>query len=261
MTEVAQKTDEILEGLLNRISPVGTRQRKLKVMVYSEPGAGKSVFMGTAPKNLVLDVEDGLSSLSNHPDMVKDSVAELPYKSFFQAEELIKRLQDDVPQLAQFETFSVDSMSELHKRGLAEVVEREWKKNPLAVNRYVAETEHHTENNEHIRRLVSSLRDLDRNIIITAHARTVQQKNGSIKVYPDFSEKLANTLAGIVDIVGYMEKREIEGKVVRVMRLHSNGLVTAKSRIGGFPAEIQNPTWDILWDGFQKHLAKEAESK
>lgn len=258
-TAAAPQVDEILQSLMARITPVGTRTRRLKLMIYSEPGCGKSVLAASAPNNLIVDVEDGLASLSNHPDTVKDTVYELPYKSFFQVEELIKRLNDEVPELKHIETVTIDSMSELHKRGLAEVVEREHKKSPLLVNKFVAETEHHTENNEHIRRLVSSLRDLDRNIIITAHARTVQQKNGSIKVYPDFSEKLANTLAGIVDIVGYLEKREIAGKVTRVLRLHSNGLVTAKSRIGGFPDEIQNPSWDILWDGFQAHLAKEAK--
>jgi hypothetical protein len=126
-------------------------------------------------------------------------------------------------------------------------------------NRFVAETEDHTENNEHIRRLVDALKDLDRNIVITAHARTVAQKNGSIKIYPDFSEKLSNTLAGMMDIVGYMTMREVEGKTVRVLRVRSNGLITCKTRFTNMPDELINPTWDMIEQYRDEFLASNPE--
>jgi hypothetical protein len=256
----AEVQDEILAALLGKIKPATSTKEHLKVLLYSKPGQGKSTFLGTAENSLILDDEDGLASLSNHPDIVKESAKAYPYKSFEGTEILIKYLKDRNPAFDWVETFSVDSMSTLHKKGLEEVTEREWRKNPLANNRYKAETDHHTENNEHIRRLVSSLNDLDRNIILTAHARTVEPSNQPPSTFPDFSEKLANAIAGIVDMVVYMEIREIEGEPRRVFRFHTQnnakGQILAKSRIGGFPEEAMDVTWDDFLRKFQDHLAK-----
>jgi len=253
-SESEQPVDPILDAILNRIVPVKSkeRRRKLKVLIYSDPGCGKSVLAGTAPDNLFVDAEDGLVSLDNHPDLIPDTVYAYPYKSFRGFEAMVQKLNENPVELSHIKTVTIDTISELHKKGLQEVTEREWEKSPLANNRYVAETEHHTENNEHIRRLVSSLRDLDRNLILLSHARTVEPKGRPAKTYPDFSEKLANTLAGIVDIVGYMYLKEVEGKTVRVLRLQGDGVVVAKTRIGGYPDELINPTWNDLWECFQK---------
>lgn len=253
-TEPEKPQDDILNAILNRIAPVKSKQRrrKLKVLIYSDPGCGKSVLAGTAPDNLFIDAEDGLISLDNHPDLIPDTVYAYPYKSFIGFEAMVQKLNENPPELAHIKTVTIDTISELHKKGLQEITEREWAKSPMANNRYVAETDHHMENNEHIRRLVSSLRDLDRNLILLSHARTVEPKGKPAKTYPDFSEKLANTLAGIVDIVGYMYLKEVDGEVVRVLKLQGDGIVIAKTRIGGYPDEIVNPTWSSLWDAFLK---------
>jgi hypothetical protein len=212
-----------------------------------------------APHNLFIDAEDGLISLDNHPDLIPDTVYAYPYKSFVGFEAMVHKLNEAPPELAHIETVTIDTISELHKKGLQEVTEREYFKSPMANNRYVAETDHHMENNEHIRRLVSSLRDLDRNLILLSHSRTVTPKNQPAKTYPDFSEKLSNALAGIVDIVGYMYLKEVDGEVVRVLKLQGDGVIVAKTRIGGYPDEIVNPTWDMLWQVFQK--ASEAHDR
>lgn len=266
MTEVvspngtAAEVDDVLAQIMGRIAPAGEAKSNLKVMVYSEPGGRKSSFCGSAPNNLIVDTEDGLTALKNPAaGLDLSTVSVLPFKSFYQVEQLVDRMNKDVPQLAQFETLSIDTMSELHKKGLAEITEREFEKAPASRNRFVAETEDHTENNEHIRRLVSSLRDLDRNLIITAHARTVQQKDKSIKIFPDFSEKLANTLAGMMDVVAYVEKKEINGEIHAVWWCDSNGYITAKNRIG-LPAQIVDPTWETIWEFFEKHKATEAKA-
>lgn len=238
--------DPILDMLMSKIKPVSAIKHKRKILIYSEPGAGKTVFSATAPGNLILDVEDGLSSINNHPELAASTRA-IPFKTWATAEQLILRLHENAPALADVETFTIDSASELHKKGLAETVQREWAKSPSLKNKYVAETEEHTENNEHIRQLISSLRDLDRNIIITAHARRIERKDKSFIILPDFSEKLAKTLAGIVDIVGYLELKEVNGKVERVLTLRSEGNIMAKTRFGAHPAQMVSPTWDKLF--------------
>lgn len=242
-------TDPVLAALLAKMKPVAKRKKFLKIMIYSDPGAGKTTFLGTAPNNFIMDVEDGLSSLDNVPHLLAEGVQVLPYNNFEALKRTVETFHNAPPQLANFETFSIDSASELHKRGLAEITERDFQRNPLN-NRYVAETDQHMENNEHIRRLISSLRDLPMNLIVTAHARTIEPKGQAARTFPDFSEKLANTLSGIMDIVGYMHLKEVDGETKRVLRVHSNGTIAAKTRIGGLPEEIVDPTWSKLWDAF-----------
>lgn len=260
-TSAAAEVDSVLDAILGRIAPAGESKNNLKIMVYSEPGGRKSSFCGSAPNNLIVDTEDGLTALMNPAAGLDLSTVDvLPFKSFYQVEQLVDRMNKGVEQLSKYETLSIDTMSELHKKGLAEITEREFQKAPASRNLYVAETEDHTENNEHIRRLVSSLRDLDRNLIVTCHARTVQNKDKSIKIYPDFSEKLANTLAGMMDVVAYVEKKEVEGQIQVIWWCDSNGNVTAKNRIG-LPAQLVNPTWETIWEYFEKHNALKAHKE
>lgn len=234
---------EFLDLLLDKIEPITKSKTKLKIMIYSDPGAGKTTFAGQIPNNLIIDAEEGTQSILNHPELMAEGVARLPYKTFEGLERTIEEFHKNQTALEKFTTISIDSLSNLHKRGLAEVTEREWKKNPTLTNRYVAETEHHTENNEHIRRLVQQMCDLPQNIVLTAHKRLIEPKNMPAKTFPDFSEKLANTISGMMDIVAYMYITEIDGVEKRVLKFHPSSGIAAKCRWAAFPDNMVDPTW------------------
>ena len=250
---LAVQTDAVLNAILGKLKPPDEQPKYFKMLIYGPSGHGKTTFMGTAPDNIIIDIEDGLASLANHPDFISDSLQVFPYKSFESLEVVISKFMEQPEELKHLKTMSIDSVSDLHKRGLAETVERDWKRSPTLNNRYVATTEQQMENNERIRRLVSSLRDLPMNLILTAHDRTIEPKNRAAKTFPDFSEKLANTIAGIVDVVVYLSIKEIEGKSVRTLRFHSDGNIAAKTRISGFSEEIINPNWNDIYSIFQKN--------
>jgi hypothetical protein len=255
---VKPPVDEVLQRLLSYVKKPGETEHRqwLKVLIYGPMGSGKSVLLAQAPKPLIVNVEKGLLALRNHPDLINmDEVYPMEYKNFQQLESFIAKSNQNLPELAFYETFGVDSMSELHKRGLAATVQREFKANSYGRNLYRAETDDHTENNEHIRQLVSSMRDLNRHVVLTAHHRTVQQKDGSIKTYADFSEKLANTLAGIMDVVGYLSIEDVDGQEVRQLRVRTDGYIACKTRLEALPDVITNPTWSVLWDAFQKQIS------
>lgn len=262
-TAPAEETvDEVLAALEARISPVSMKQTRGKFFFYGPPGSGKTVLAAQAPKPLIVDVERGTLSINNHKDSIDtDNVAVLEYKSFRQLELLIKKLNEGA--FPEIETVIIDSMSELHKRGLQEITEREWRngngrnKDGVKRNRYVPETEDHTENNEHIRRLTSSLRDLNRNLVVISHHRTKDGKDGGLAaIYPDFSEKLANTLMGIFDAIGYLSIERKNQQEVRTLRVRTDGKIACKTRLGALPDVIEDPTWDVLWDA----VLKQAES-
>lgn len=251
----APPADDFLSALLDKITPVGdSKPAPLKMLIYSEPGCGKTTLEGQIPGNLIIDTEKGRITLDenkkHNPDLVAEDVNILPYKSMEGLVRTIKALHDAPPQLDHVKAFTIDTLNNLHKRALAEITEREHDKNPIDNNRFVPKTEDYTEVNEVIRRLCQLAVDLDRHVIFMAHSKTVEPKGKPAKTFPDFSEKLANTVAAMVDVVGYMYMTEIDGEVKRVIKFKPSSGVTAKSRLTQLPDNMIDPTWEKIWNAY-----------
>lgn len=246
----APSPEDILNDIMGNIGEGIGHGSKLKILIYGDPGSMKSSLAATAPNNLVADLEDGLMAAKFSPHGVADNVRPYPWMGFENFANLIGTFLSNPPELDWVETFTIDTFTELHRRALAEITEREWRRRPGSVNRYVPETEHHMENNERMLRMIRALRDMNRNLILLTHATTVEPKNKPAKTYPDFSEKLANKIEGMMDAVGYAEKKVIEfpegKKLCQVVKFRTDDGVHAKTRIP-LPAEMINPTMaDIL---------------
>lgn len=246
----APSQEDILNSIMGNIGEGIGHGSKLKILIYGDPGSMKSSLAATAPNNLVADLEDGLMAAKFSPHGVADNVKPYPWQGFENFSNLIGTFLNNPPELDWVETFTIDTFTELHRRALAEITEREWRRRPGSVNRYVPETEHHMENNERMLRMIRALRDMNRNLILLTHATTVEPKNKPAKTYPDFSEKLANKIEGMMDAVGYAEKKVIEfpegKKLCQVVKFRTDDGVHAKTRIP-LPAEMINPTMaDIL---------------
>lgn len=253
------KVDEVLQALLGKMTDIDDTKPALKIMVWGDPDAGKTTFAGTVPNALIVDAEDGMTSLKNHPDLIAGGSKRYPYNTFAGFEVLLQYLKEGNPAFDWVETLIVDTFSTLHKKGLAETREREFRKAPSLVNRYKAETEHHTENNEHIRLLLDTMASTRRNLVVLAHSRLVEPKNMPAKTFPDFSEKLSSALVSMVDICAYIEKREVDGEIKRVWRFRTDSNTMTKCRVGGLPDEAVDVTWPQLWTKWEEHLASGKE--
>jgi phage nucleotide-binding protein len=245
------EADSILDALMGRITTVDNKSKYLKILVYGNPGTGKTVFTATAPSPLIIDVEKGAHSINNHPNL--RNAKALEYKSLFQVEQLIKYLGADAPQLAEFKTIVVDSFSELQKRDLDAIVKEEAEKDANR-NKFLPIGPDYNVNTEHMRMIASALRDLDRHIIVTCHVKEEKDETtGRILRRPNLTPKLAGTLAGIFDVVGYMATSGSGENTTRTLQVHPTADVTAKTRIGNLPAVIENPTFDAIYTAFTTH--------
>lgn len=242
-------TNNFLDLLLDKIEPMDQARPNFKMLIYSDPGVGKTDLLGQIPNNLIVDSENGFETIL-YSDRRADNVQRLPFKTFQGLEMAVEEFHKNPEPLRKFKNISIDTVSNLHKRALADVIKREHGKAPSLINEYVAETEHHTENNEHIRQLVQSLCDLDRNVFLTCHARNLEPKGKPSKTFPDFSEKLANTLSGMMDVVAYMYIADIEGEEHRVLKFHPSSRIVAKARGRGknLPDNMVDPTWEKIND-------------
>lgn len=236
-------TNAILQGIMSKIGPVGTHSH-LKLMIFGDPGSTKSSIGASASDNLIVDAEDGVMAAKQSPWGIADNVQTYPWQGFDDFRNLVWTLAQNPPELNWIKRITIDTLSEVHKQGLQEIMMREKARRP-SINEFVPETEHHTENNERIIRLVRALRNLDRDLIIITHARTVEPKGKAAKTYADFSESLSNKIMAMMDVVGHMSWKIIDNQAVPVMRLISDGQVHAKNRIG-LPEEIINPNFDMI---------------
>lgn len=227
----------------DRIQTVSEKPPYLKLLVYGEPGVGKTVFAAGSPNPLFIDAEHGTLSLLNHPEL--KNVLVLPLHDWAEIEKLFWELQAGA--FPEVETIVIDSISELQKRQMDDLL-REAAKQDLKRNPYLPFQQDYKINTEVLRRLVVSLRDLDRNLIVTAHATEQQdESDGRIYLRPAVTPKLSSTLTGIMDVVGYLSLDiDKEGNQTRRLQTMPSKRVIAKSRLN-LPPVIENPTFaDLL---------------
>ena len=229
-------TDEILAKLMSRISKPEVLSSNLKVMVYGEPGVGKTTFASTAPNCLFIDVERGSRVL------VSSGVDVLEYVSIEQIEKFIDYLVRDDPAFAKYDTIAFDSLSEMQRRLLDQQLDRSSK--TIGAPVYKAEWGHYGENTQRLRALMSRFRDIPKNLIVTAQAKQDKDEStGIMLMRPDLTPKLSATVTAMFDVVGYLR---INAKGERIMQVQPSKTVVAKSRVTTLQKEIINPTWDTI---------------
>ena len=240
-------SNDFLDYMLGKFEPIEEQKTNFKMLIYSDPGVGKTDFLGQIPNHLIVDSEEGTESIM-YSERRASNVQRLPFKTFEGLEKVIEEFHKNPEQLKHIKNLSIDTLSNLHKRGLAEVMKTAYDKAPSLNNKYLAETEHHTENNERIRQLVQAMVSLERNVFLTVHKRTIEPKNQTARTFPDFSEKLANTIAGMMDVVAFMYIANIDGENKRVLKFQPTDAIVAKARGRGkdLPDNMIDPTWDKI---------------
>jgi len=242
--QAAEEVDSILAKLMERIAPVGNAPKYRKVMVYGPPGTGKTTFCASFPKPLIVDIERGTMSLLNNPEYRNTAVLE--FRSVAQLELLIKKLGEGAFG-DQFETIVIDSFSELQKRDLDDIL-RAAAATDASRNKFLPTGPDYNVNTEHMRQIASALRDLPMNVVVTSHVKEEKDDaTGRVLLRPNLTPKLAGTMAGIFDVVGFLTVNGTGEAATRTLQVHPTASVVAKCRVGGLKPIVEDPTFDRLF--------------
>lgn len=247
-------------GISEKISTVSEKPPYLKILLYGEPGTGKTVFSAGAPSPLFVDVEHGTRSLLNHPELQHTPV--LPMREWEEIEELFWEMRaGEDESLNAIETVVIDSISELQRRQMDEILKGAASKDANR-NPYLPYQQDYKLNTEVLRRMVVSFRDLEKNLIVTAHSTEQQDQNdGRVFLRPAVTPKLSQTLTGIMDVVAYMGVEvDKSGEQKRYLQVMPSRNILAKTRIGGLDPIIENPTFQHLLDANAATLKVPAEA-
>lgn len=234
---------QVLDALLAEIAPIEQKHSRLKVLIYGDPGTGKTVFAASAPAPILIDVEGGSLSLRNHPEL--STVEVMRYVNVRQLELFAAAANDSTGPFGKYETVIIDTFSELQKRDIDDIVKADFRKNPGREPFPIGPD--YNKNTEHLRQIAAAFRDLDKHLVVICHGKDEKdERTGTILTRPNLTPKLASTMMGIFDIVGHMTATGEGETRKRHLQVHPTPQVQAKTRIGGLPPVLENPTFDTL---------------
>lgn len=216
----------------------------INLLVYGEPGVGKTRLAGSASKVpqmspvLLMDFEGGTLSLAD--DYSDVNVVRL--QSWTAVDRLYGALYDKNP----YRTIVCDSLSETQKFSMSQimrdVVAKDSDRDPD-----IASLREWGKNGEQIRRLVRAFRDLPCHTIFTCLvSEDRDERTNSWKTRPGLPGKLKGEVAGYVDIVMFMYKKEVgklsEREIKTLALTEGTERQVAKDRSGKLPAIMESPT-------------------
>lgn len=199
---------------INLKSTSDVHSNGVKMLVYSQSGAGKTTLIKTLPNPIIISSESGLLSLEdcNIPYIEVNDMASLKEAYEYVTSE----------DCAQFESIALDSISEI-----AEVVLAAEKKK--AKDGRMAYGEMDTQMTEIIR----AFRDIpNRHVYFTAKLEKQQDEMGRVMYFPSLpGNKTAQKLPYFFDLVMALRlEKDADGNPQRALMVESDGLWLAKQR-------------------------------
>lgn len=218
----------------------------LNLLIYGEPGAGKTYLAGTAQDDedtspiLFLDVEGGTVTLRKRKDIDVKQV-----RSIEEVIEVHRMLA--LENEGYYKTVVVDSLSELQKLDMREVMKAAVRDRPQQDEDVPSQREW-GKSGERIRRIVRGYRDLQMNTIFTCLAGSERDNNNRTILYPSLPGKLRAEIPGFIDVCGYLYSKIEEDEYVRRIQFAKTETVVAKDRTSALGDVVENPSIPLLWN-------------
>ncbi len=243
-------TEKTLGGL--EVTTVSESPEFINMLVYGNPGVGKTVLAGSADAVpelrpvLILDVEGGTFSIrERYPDV--DVVRVQTWPDMQKVYDALYKMEHD------YQTVVLDSLTEIQKFSMYRIMTQVLKEHPDR-DPEVPSIREWGKNIEQIRRLVRAFRDLPMNVVFTALAATDKDgKTGMITTRPSLSGKLAMEVGGFVDLLLYMYIKRVDDDNQRLLLSFGTEGQIAKDRSDNLPPVIIDPDMQTLYD----HIFKE----
>lgn len=230
----------LIKELQSRITSIEDVPVTAKVVLYSDPGVGKTTAAALSPKPLFINCEGGTLSLNKFKKFHK----QLDIKTI-RAETL-----EDLKNLFWYlksgdhdrQTVILDSLTEIQQISMQEILAdprrdaKHDKDTPMLAD--------YAKNTSQLRKIVRAFRDLPMNVVFTClSAESKDDSDGSVQVRPNLTPKLASDVMGYVDVVGYMFVADVgERKGIRKLLTQPKGKYLAKDRSGTLGLGMEEPT-------------------
>jgi len=228
------------------IVPVGTMESYLNILIYGEPGVGKTVLAGSASNVkemspvLLLDIEGGTMSLNQ----AYKEVDVIRIKKWIDLQKVYNKLYEGKHS---YKTVIMDSLTEAQKLSMSDIMTKAVKDDP-DLDRDVPTMRAWGQNLEQMRRFTRGLRDLPMNVIFTALVDSEKNNKGKMSYRPLFQGKTKGEVPGFMDIVAYYYMVQKGDNTLRMLLSHQTDTVIAKDRSNTLPKMIESPTMTDIYN-------------
>lgn len=244
--------------------------KKMNLLIYGDPGAGKTHLAGTAMDHPgmsdvhVFNIDGGLLTLAERGDIRASDVTSLE-----QLEQEMFKIAQGHDDYKGVKTIVIDNITELQTLNLEEIVRQELrgsrKNKGATIDDFYQED--YGKSTKQVARILRGFRDLPVNKIYVAHRKDKIRKNGSTveAILPSLTEKLGTAIAGYMDFVWYLyqateNEAQADGSLVpslhRYLLTQPHDVYFAKTRGSVFAQAlgpvVRDPNMAQIFDVFLK---------
>lgn len=213
---------------------------RVRMMVYGESGAGKTVFAATWPNPIFFDLDDGMASIQHE-------VARIGIHDWTTLQEACMFIGYSKHN---YKTLVIDSLNE-----------GQWQSMQHVINSFPAIRRSY-DNLPSMSDYGKALDDFDKFVRFTRSlpinvvyiAQLAKQDNPDEMMQPQFTGKsTAQNISRMMDVIGYIYKMESNEPVKPRIMTFDDSRHLAKDRSGALPPQIDNPTYAKLSAYWNKH--------
>ena len=236
-----------------------TKNNYKKIWIYGAPFSGKTTLADQAPTPLNLNTDGNVKYVSMARLPIKDEVkvdGRITKRTF--AWEILKNAIDELEKGSEFETIVIDLLEDTYdycrvfmcdKNGWEHESDDSFKAYDIVRSEFL--------------RTIKRLLNLPYNIILISHEDTsrdiTKKSNDKItRIAPNLAEKIANKVAGMVDIVA---RTVVEDDGTRTLNFKSNEVVFGGGRLQGINVTKCELNWKALCKVYDEAITKKVRTE
>ena len=231
----------------SKIQPLSAKKTGMKILIYAESGAGKTVLAASSPNALILDADNGMASaaaLGLECDVwsVKD------YKDLDEAYDFKRR----APEAKKYDWVWLDSATLFQELGMDQIMQETVKRSPHR-DPYVPDRLEYVRNQNHLSNWVRHMKALPGNFGITALVTRIEDEDGDVMYVPAITGggkiPMYAKMCGYMDIVGrlHVVRKKGEETRTRLLQTQEDGKFYAKDRFNVL-GQMRDPAIPDLTD-------------
>ncbi len=219
----------------------GAKEKK-KILLYGDSNVGKTVLAGTTPgRNFWLAGEPGYHSATNfgatgYGRKITSTAAAMASLDWLRHNGRYRKFDWIIP----------DGCSTMEKKFRIGYAQEAFDLKGSRTHRNLPDKPDYFNTQNFMFSWAAELVDLDVNVLMTAHAYRTDRTDAELLIFPGFQGKVtetANAISGLMDVVGYVSRRNDVTRVLFHRHTTKNGVtIYAGDKFNKLPKIMTNPT-------------------